>query len=141
MSTKKLLWKVLCNLKIYLQYRTILVVSSMLMVQQYLIIIWQIWIKVICMEELWAIFQVYILIKVHFLCGLMMTHLVRRMGETAVDEPLHLKINSIKMHLKLCLDKWEMKIKNRKLYKASILHQLVQLTKIKENKVQWETII
>jgi hypothetical protein len=58
------------------------------------------------------------------------------MGETAVDEPLHLKINSIKMHLKLCLDKWEMKIKNRKLYKASILHQLVQLTKIKENKVQ-----
>jgi hypothetical protein len=34
-----------------------------------------------------------------------------------------------------------MKIKNRKLYKASILHQLVQLTKIKENKVQWETII
>lgn len=141
MSTKKLLWKVPCNVKIYLQYQTILVQLSMLMVQQYLIIIWQIWIKVICMEELWAIFQVYILIKVHFLCGLMMTHLVRRMGETAVDEPLHLKINSIKMHLKLCLDKWEMKIKNRKLYKASILHQLVQLTKIKENKVQWETII
>ena len=141
MSTKKLLWKVPCNVKIYPQYQTILVQLSMLMVQQYLIIIWQIWIKVICMEELWAIFQVYILIKVHFLCGLMMTHLVRRMEETAVDEPLHLKINSIKMHLKLCLDKWEMKIKNRKLYKASILHQLVQLTKIKENKVQWETII
>ena len=63
-------------------------------------------------------------------------HLVRLMGQTVVDEPLHLKISSKKMRLKLYLDRWVMKIKNKRLFKVSILRQLDQLTKIRENKVQ-----